>query len=76
MTATATTMTVRALRLHTAEPSGWAKKLRGAIGGAEKKLSNEKFLANADPDVVEAEKSRHAELGLELENIERNLSGF
>ena len=53
-----------------------AKKLRGAIGGAEKKLSNEKFLANADPDVVEAEKSRHAELGLELENIERNLSGF
>ena len=29
VTAPATTMTVRALRLRTAEPSGWAQKLRG-----------------------------------------------
>ena len=29
VTAPATTMTVRGLRLRTAEPSGWAQKLRG-----------------------------------------------
>ncbi|SEH24827.1 valine--tRNA ligase [Rhizobium sp. NFR12] len=34
-----------------------------------KKLSNEKFIANADPDVVAADRERHAELEGQLESL-------
>ena len=34
-----------------------------------KKLSNEKFIANADPDVVAADRERHAELEVQLESL-------
>jgi valyl-tRNA synthetase len=34
-----------------------------------KKLSNEKFIANADPDVVAADRERYAELEVQLANL-------
>jgi valyl-tRNA synthetase len=34
-----------------------------------KKLSNEKFIANADPDVVAADRERHAELEVQLASL-------
>jgi valyl-tRNA synthetase len=39
-----------------------------------KKLSNEKFVANADPDVVAAERERQAELELQLANLRTALA--
>jgi len=51
-------------------------KLEGAIGGAEKKLANEGFLRGADPDVVEAERTRLDEMRVELELLQRNLAGL
>jgi valyl-tRNA synthetase len=53
-----------------------AEKVKGGIGGVDKKLANAAFLEKADPDVVAEERSRRAELTLELELLERNLAGF
>ena len=51
-------------------------RLEKAIGKAEaeleridKKLSNEKFVANADPDVVAADRDRKAELELQIKSL-------
>jgi valyl-tRNA synthetase len=38
-----------------------------------KKLSNEKFIKNADPEIVEADRERHRELGLELATLQNAL---
>ena len=51
-------------------------KLVGGIGGVEKKLANEKFVSHADPEVVEGERARLAELVVERELLERNLQGL
>jgi valyl-tRNA synthetase len=51
-------------------------KLQGGIGGARKKLENEKFLAHADPEVVKAERERLAEMELEGDLLRRNLEGL
>jgi len=51
-------------------------KVQGGLGGVEKKLANENFIKRADPEVVETERERQAELTLELELLERNLAGF
>jgi valyl-tRNA synthetase len=53
-----------------------ARKVDGQIGGAEKKLGNENFVARADPAVVEGERTRLEELRVELALLERNLAGF
>ena len=53
-----------------------AAKLAGGIGGLEKKLGNEKFVAHADPEVVAGERERLRELELERELLERNLAGL
>jgi len=51
-------------------------KLVGGIGGLEQKLANEKFVGNADPEVVEAERERHRDLLCERELLDRNLQGL
>ncbi len=53
-----------------------AEKLRNGILGTEKKLSNERFVQNADPAIVELERERKLELETELGMLERNLQGL
>ena len=43
------------------------KKLEGNIGGKEKKLSNEKFVGSAPPEIVERERTSLAKLKEQLE---------
>ncbi len=51
-------------------------KVRAALGAIEGKLNNENFVSRADPAVVQGERSRQVELGLELELLTRNLDGL
>ncbi|MCH2101645.1 MAG: valine--tRNA ligase [Planctomycetes bacterium] len=48
-------------------------KVQKGIGGIEKKISNDRFLQNADPDVVASEKQRLIELQQEAGMLEANL---
>ena len=49
-------------------------QLEGRVNGARKKLSNEKFLEKAKPEIVERERERLGELEAELEVLEKNLA--
>ncbi len=49
-------------------------KLTAGIGGIEKKLGNEKFLARAPEDVVVGERARLADLQAQLDLLEKNLA--
>ena len=51
-----------------------AEKVRQGIAGIDGKLANAAFVERADPEVVEGEKARRAELVTELSLLERNLS--
>jgi len=51
-----------------------ADKVRQGIAGIDAKLGNAAFVERADPEVVEGEKVRRAELVVELQLLERNLS--
>ncbi|MFN0243498.1 MAG: valine--tRNA ligase [Planctomycetota bacterium] len=53
-----------------------AQKVRAGIEGADKKLANASFIERADPEVVEEERGRRAELAIELTLLERNLAGL
>ncbi|MCA8980511.1 MAG: valine--tRNA ligase [Planctomycetes bacterium] len=53
-----------------------AEKLEKGIAQCAGKLSNDRFVQNADPDVVEAERTRMSELELELTMLRENLAGF
>ncbi len=52
------------------------EKLRGGAEGVAKKLANEGFVRNADPEVVDAERARLAELELEITMLAQNLAGL
>ncbi|MEO0651585.1 MAG: valine--tRNA ligase [Planctomycetota bacterium] len=52
------------------------EKATKALGALRGKLSNQGFLANADPEVVEAEKAKAVELEREIALLERNASGL
>jgi valyl-tRNA synthetase len=52
------------------------KKVQGGIGGIEKKLANERFLQNADADVVESEKQRLVDLQVEARTLQENLGAI
>ena len=52
------------------------KKLEGGLSGLEKKLSNEKFMANAEPEIVAHEKNRQLEMQKELKTVEANLKNI
>lgn len=56
--------------------AGRVEKLKKNVAGLDGKLGNPKFVERADPDVVQAERERREELGLELELLERNLAGL
>ena len=49
-------------------------QLEGRVNGARKKLTNEKFLEKAKPEIVERERERLGELEAELEVLEKNLA--
>jgi len=51
-------------------------KVQKGVGGIEKKLSNERFLQNADPDVVASEKERLVELQQEAGMLTANLAAL
>jgi valyl-tRNA synthetase len=53
-----------------------AEKGRAAIAAVDQKLANEGFVQRAAAEIVEGERSRRAELALELELLERNLAGL
>jgi valyl-tRNA synthetase len=53
-----------------------AEKLEGGMAGIDKKLGNQRFVDNADPAIVEAERERRAELVVELESLRENLAGL
>ena len=53
-----------------------ADKLRKAIASSENKLGNERFVAKAPPEVVEAEQKRLVELGAQLEALELGLAAL
>ena len=53
-----------------------AEKLEKSLQAGNAKLSNEGFLRGADPDVVEAERTRCEETGRELDLLRRNLAGI
>ena len=53
-----------------------ADKLRKAIGASEGKLGNERFVAKAPPEVVEAETKRLSELRAQLEALELGLAAL
>ncbi len=49
------------------------KKAKDQLEGVERKLSNEKFLAGAKPEVVEKEKSKKAEFEEKIEKSEKHI---
>jgi valyl-tRNA synthetase len=49
------------------------EKTRAELALVSAKLGNEKFLANAPPDIVEAHRSRKEDLDRKLESLARNL---
>jgi valyl-tRNA synthetase len=51
-------------------------RLQGALSGINKKLSNEKFVSNADPDVVERERTKQADWKSNLVKLNDILSGL
>jgi len=53
-----------------------AEKLEKSLQAGNAKLSNEGFLRGADPDVVEAERTRCEETARELDLLRRNLAGI
>ncbi|MBL8695802.1 MAG: valine--tRNA ligase [Planctomycetes bacterium] len=53
-----------------------AEKLEAGLRAVDAKLANEKFVANADAEIVEAERTRRAELAKELALLNRNLEGL
>ncbi len=53
-----------------------AAKVRSGLEAVERKLGNEKFVARADPAVVEDERERSEELAVELDLLESNLAGL
>lgn len=52
------------------------EKVEKGIAGVDGKLANERFLQNAEPSVIEAERERRVELEREVEMLRGNLAGL
>jgi valyl-tRNA synthetase len=50
------------------------KRLEGFLLGIDKKLGNEKFMANAKPEIIEREKQKRADTLSKLESLKQQLS--
>lgn len=50
------------------------KRLKGFLIGIDKKLSNEKFIANAKPEVIAKEEQKKADTLSKIESLEKQLS--
>jgi valyl-tRNA synthetase len=48
--------------------------LQGFLLSVEKKLSNERFVQNAKPDVIDNERKKHADAAAKIKAIEESLS--
>jgi len=53
-----------------------AEKLGKNLEAVDKKLGNPRFVENADPELVETERARRAELEVELEMLQQNLAAI
>ncbi|SDM07707.1 valyl-tRNA synthetase [Catalinimonas alkaloidigena] len=51
-------------------------RLRGFLVGVDKKLSNERFVQNAKPDVVEKERQKKADAEAKIKSLEENLAAL
>jgi valyl-tRNA synthetase len=49
------------------------KRLKGFLFGVDKKLSNEKFMANAKPEIIEREQQKKADAESKIQSIEAQL---
>ncbi len=49
---------------------------RGFLNSVQKKLANEKFVANAKPEVISAEKKKQADAEVKIKAIEEQLAGM
>jgi valyl-tRNA synthetase len=56
--------------------AGRHKKVEQGLMSIDKKLNNQGFLRGADPEIIESEKARQAELELERDLLARNLAGI
>ncbi|MCB0733895.1 MAG: valine--tRNA ligase [Flavobacteriales bacterium] len=65
---------MQAEKKDSAQLEGELKRLEGFLFGINKKLENEKFLANAAEDVVERERQKQADTQLKIEAIKRELA--
>ncbi|MGO1243667.1 valine--tRNA ligase [Sphingobacterium sp. JB170] len=52
------------------------KYLKGFLNGVEKKLSNERFVQNAKPEIVENEKNKKADAEAKIKILEESLSSL
>jgi valyl-tRNA synthetase len=53
-----------------------AEKVKAGIATCDARLGNPAFVERADPDIVEEERSRRAEMALELALLEKNVAGL
>ena len=51
-------------------------RLEGVLGGVEKRLANEKFVANAPEDVVNTARNNAAQLQDQVEKLREKLAGL
>ena len=52
------------------------EKMDKALAGIDRKLGNPRFVENADPELVEADRARRGELVAEMEMLRQNVEGF
>lgn len=61
-------------KVDTAAVENEIKRLKGFLVGIDKKLENEKFIANAKPDVIAREEQKKADTLSKIESLEKQLS--
>ena len=60
-------------KVDTAAIAGEIKRLKGFLIGVDKKLNNEKFIANANPEVIAKEEQKKADTISKIDSLEKQL---